>query len=66
MVGIAATPFVRAPGGGPASGGRGYWLVGADGGVFSFGDAHYFGSMGARHLNSPVVGMAPVGLTLAG
>jgi len=33
--------------------------VGADGGIFSFGDAHYFGSTGDLRLNKPVVGMAP-------
>ena len=38
--------------------GHGYWLVAADGGVFSFGDATFYGSMGGQHLNSPVVGMA--------
>ena len=37
----------------------GYWLVGADGGVFSFGDAQFFGSTGGIHLNRPIVGMAP-------
>jgi hypothetical protein len=25
--------------------GNGYWLVGADNGIFAFGDAHFFGSM---------------------
>ena len=38
--------------------GNGYWLVAADGGIFAFGDAGFDGSMGARHLNSPIVGMA--------
>jgi hypothetical protein len=38
--------------------GRGYWLVAADGGIFSFGDAGFFGSTGAIHLNRPVVGMS--------
>ena len=37
---------------------KGYWLVGADGGVFAYGDAGFFGSAGAEHLNQPVVGMA--------
>jgi hypothetical protein len=37
---------------------KGYWLVGNDGGVFSFGDAHFFGSMGGVKLNGRVVGMA--------
>ncbi|MGH3471707.1 MAG: hypothetical protein ACRDPG_06645, partial [Nocardioidaceae bacterium] len=38
--------------------GHGYWLVGSDGGIFSFGDASYYGSMGGAHLNAPVVGIA--------
>jgi hypothetical protein len=41
-----------------AAGDQGYWLVAADGGVFSFGDANFYGSMGGQHLNAPVVGMA--------
>ena len=39
--------------------GRGYWMVGADGGVFAFGDAQYYGGMAARSMAAPVVGMAP-------
>jgi len=38
--------------------GKGYWLVASDGGVFSFGDASFYGSMGGKPLNKPVVGMA--------
>ena len=38
--------------------GGGYWLVGSDGGIFSYGDARFFGSTGALHLNAPIVGMA--------
>ncbi|HEY3941255.1 MAG TPA: PQQ-binding-like beta-propeller repeat protein [Acidimicrobiales bacterium] len=38
--------------------GGGYWLVAADGGVFSYGDAGFHGSMGGQHLNAPVVGIA--------
>jgi hypothetical protein len=34
----------------------GYWLVAADGGVFSF-NAPFHGSMGGKPLNEPVVGM---------
>ena len=37
--------------------GLGYWLVASDGGIFSFGDAAFFGSTGALHLVSPIVGM---------
>jgi len=36
----------------------GYWLVGRDGGIFSFGDAPFLGSTGNIHLNQPIVGMA--------
>ena len=32
-------------------------MVGADGGVFSCGDAPFHGSLGALHLVAPVVGM---------
>jgi hypothetical protein len=38
---------------------KGYWLVAADGGIFTFGDAPFYGSTGAVVLNSAVVGMAP-------
>jgi hypothetical protein len=42
-----------------SSNGQGYWLVASDGGIFTFGDAGFFGSAGATHLNAPIVGMAP-------
>jgi hypothetical protein len=38
--------------------GHGYWLVAADGGIFAFGDAGFFGSTGSLILNKPIVGMA--------
>ncbi|MGH9018519.1 MAG: CHAP domain-containing protein, partial [Acidimicrobiales bacterium] len=47
VVGMAATPD-----------GGGYWLVAADGGVFSFGDAVFYGSLAGLSLARPVVGMA--------
>jgi hypothetical protein len=47
IVGMAPTPS-----------GGGYWMVGGDGGVFSSGDAGFFGSTGNITLNKPVVGMA--------
>jgi len=47
VVGISATPS-----------GSGYWLVASDGGIFTFGDARFFGSTGALRLNQPIVGMA--------
>jgi hypothetical protein len=36
----------------------GYWLTASDGGVFAFGNHGFFGSMGGKLLNQPVVGMA--------
>jgi len=48
IVGMAPTPD-----------GGGYWLVASDGGVFNYGDAVFYGSTGAIHLNRPIVGMAP-------
>lgn len=39
--------------------GRGYYMIGSDGGVFAFGDAAFRGSMGGAGLNQPVVGVAP-------
>jgi hypothetical protein len=41
-----------------APGGSGYWLVASDGGIFSFGNAPFWGSTGALTLNKPIVGMA--------
>ena len=38
---------------------EGYREVAADGGVFSFGDAQFYGSMAGKPLNAPVVGIAP-------
>src|SRR5580698_8553037 len=44
--------------GAAAHGAGGYWEVAADGGIFSFGDAAFHGSMGGTPLNQPIVGMA--------
>ena len=39
--------------------GQGYWQVASDGGIFTFGNAGFFGSTGGQLLDQPVVGMAP-------
>jgi hypothetical protein len=41
--------------------GDGYWMVASDGGIFSFGDADFYGSEGGRVIDSPVVGLAATG-----
>ncbi len=38
---------------------HGYWLVGSDGGIFAFGSAQFYGSMGGTVLQRPVVGIVP-------
>jgi predicted RNA-binding protein with TRAM domain len=38
---------------------HGYWLVGADGGIFTFGSAQFHGSAGSLRLQRPVVGIVP-------
>jgi parallel beta-helix repeat protein len=38
--------------------GSGYWSLGSDGGVFSFGKAPFEGSAGGIKLSQPIVGMA--------
>jgi hypothetical protein len=40
------------------SDGLGYWLVGADGAIYNYGDAVWYGSLRGTHLNQPIVGMA--------
>jgi len=47
VVGLAATPD-----------GKGYWEVASDGGIFSYGDAGFFGSRGGQPLAAPMVGLA--------
>jgi hypothetical protein len=51
----SGSPQTFALGGAP----RGYWLVGSDGGIFSFGTAAFHGSMGGMWLQRPVVGITP-------
>jgi hypothetical protein len=37
--------------------GNGYYLFASDGGLFSFGDAKFYGSLGNRHIPAPIVSM---------
>ncbi len=43
----------------PPTSAHGYWLVGSDGGIFSFGSAQFHGSTGGIALQRPVVGISP-------
>ncbi len=49
-------PLPPAP---PAPPSHGYWLVGSDGGIFTFGSANFYGSTGSLKLQRPVVGITP-------
>jgi len=42
----------------PSRDGHGYWMVASDGGIFSYGDTHFFGSTGSIVLNRPIVGLS--------
>src|SRR5204862_3308092 len=42
----------------PSGGLSGYWVVAPDGGIFSFGEARFFGSTGNLKLNQPILGLA--------
>jgi outer membrane protein assembly factor BamB len=35
-----------------------YWLAASDGGIFGYGGSQFYGSMGGKPLNKPIVGMA--------
>ena len=56
-----ATTLVVNASGAPAPPGslHGYWLVGSDGGIFTFGSALFHGSTGSLVLQRPVVGIVP-------
>jgi plastocyanin len=52
-----AAPIVAAAGNGGQGNGPGFWAAAADGGVFTYGAATFFGSAASLHLASPIVGM---------
>ncbi|MFZ0250149.1 MAG: IPT/TIG domain-containing protein, partial [Acidimicrobiales bacterium] len=49
--------------GGDLDCGDGYRFVASDGGIFSYGDAGFYGSAGGLQLNAPIVGMAETAST---
>lgn len=58
IVGISASPPPENCGASGRPPAQGYWLVGADGGVFAFGDAQFLGSATGSRLNAPMAGIA--------
>jgi hypothetical protein len=69
VLGLVVTSLIVAGTATPASGaegtvrtdayptGEGYYLAARDGGMFTFGDAQFYGSTGDKKLNAPIVGM---------
>ena len=55
--GVGSTTCAAGPGPGPGSS-AGYREVASDGGIFAFGNDNFYGSMGGRPLNAPMVAMA--------
>ncbi len=52
---LLASPIVSLT---PSPDGKGYWLAGSNGSIFTFGDVGYFGTMESSQLNAPIVSMA--------
>jgi IPT/TIG domain len=55
----SAPPVTSPPSPPPPAPTHGYWLVGSDGGIFTFGSAQFYGSTGSLRLQRPVVGITP-------
>ncbi|HLM97084.1 MAG TPA: hypothetical protein VK283_12265, partial [Acidimicrobiales bacterium] len=55
---LAAAPSHASAVTGDSRSAQGYWLVGSDGGIFTYGNATFHGSPGGTVLNKPIVGMA--------
>jgi hypothetical protein len=63
----AVTPYLSSVAIAPTADGQGYWLAGLDGGIFSFGDAQFYGSLPGLHIaQSDIVGMAATPPTAMG
>ncbi|HEY4411187.1 MAG TPA: SpoIID/LytB domain-containing protein, partial [Acidimicrobiia bacterium] len=42
----------------PSGGLSGYWVAAPDGGIFTFGEAGFYGSTGSLKLNAPILGLS--------
>ncbi len=56
---VAGAVTINDPPPPPTPATHGYWLVGSDGGIFTFGSADFYGSTGSLKLQRPVVGITP-------
>jgi hypothetical protein len=56
---VTGGPVAPPPAPAPPAPTYGYWLVGSDGGIFTFGVAQFYGSTGNIKLQRPVVGISP-------
>ena len=45
----------------PTRSGAGYYMVASDGGIFTFGDRPFLGSLGANPPPNPIVSVATLG-----
>ena len=52
---LASAPSQASATTGGSRSASGYWLVGSDGGIFTYGDAAFYGSPGSLALNKPIV-----------
>lgn len=53
------TPFTSHVGMATTPDGNGYWITGVHGGVYTFGDAHFYGSLPGEHISvSNIVGIS--------
>ncbi len=58
VLGLASAPSNAAANNTGSTSASGYWLVGSDGGIFTYGDAKFSGSPGGVALNKPIVAIA--------
>jgi hypothetical protein len=63
MAAFFAAPSTQFAGAQEASaqnpGGDGYWVATSDGGVFTYGDARFYGSMAGKKLRAPITDIVP-------
>jgi hypothetical protein len=56
---IVTPPADRVVGAASTNDGKGLWIVDNKGDVYTQGDAQFLGSLGGKHINAPIAGIAP-------